>query len=315
MPRKLVAERDAVLAAVRGDCLEAEEFEELCVLYVALTRARYATYAVVADRNAPTSPAAILRERLAGDGTGDPMTLGGEAIPVLCEYGDRGWFETKRPQAPAAVRPCPAWPAGFAAKESGRPRLIRFEPSKQDVFARNAGRLFDRESTEVVDFGSAIHELFEPIEWIEDADVDAVVEAWEPGSRYDAAVTRDAIEQFRNCVTSETVRECLSKPAGPVDLWREKRFDIVQDGKLVTGVFDRVTVLRDGKGRPVAATILDYKSSRVDAPAQIDRRAEDYTPQMTTYRDALSRILGLDPRKITLLLLFTRQQALRQVGG
>ncbi|GAH40600.1 unnamed protein product, partial [marine sediment metagenome] len=45
----------------------------------------------------------------------------------------------------------------------------------------------------------------------------------------------------------------------------------------------------------------------------IARKVEDYTPQMTTYREALSSILGIPEDKIVLQLLFTRRGVIREV--
>ena len=97
-------------------------------------------------------------------------------------------------------------------------------------------------------------------------------------------------------------------------LWREKRFDLVHDNNYITGIFDRVTILRDDAGQPVGATVLDYKSSQVDTDAGIEHKVGEYRQQMVVYRDALAQILGLPPDRIVLQLLFTRQQVVRVIN-
>ena len=167
---------------------------------------------------------------------------------------------------------------------------------------RRASRLFEAESSDIMAFGSAIHELLEQVEWIEEADIEKIIAEWEPMSTYDPDVTREVITQFRACMETKEIRGVLSRPAGCVDCpWREKRFEIVLNSQLVSGAFDRVTIVRDADGQPISAAIMDYKSSVVDTDETIARKVEDYTPQMTAYREALSAILNLPEDKIALL--------------
>ena len=51
----------------------------------------------------------------------------------------------------------------------------------------------------------------------------------------------------------------------------------------------------------------------MEEKAEIDKKAKEYTPQMETYREALAKILGLEPSAITCCLIFTRQQKIRTV--
>jgi len=159
-------------------------------------------------------------------------------------------------------------------------------------------------------FGSAIHELFEKVEWAEATDVEGIVGAWVPRSVHGDAVTRDVADQFRACMSSDVVRQRLTRPQGDVTLWREKRFEVLLGGELVAGAFDRVTIVRWPDGGIASACIVDFKSSR---SADIDRRAGDYRPQMETYRDALAEILGIERKRVSCVLLFTRQQQVREL--
>ena len=181
------------------------------------------------------------------------------------------------------------------------------EPSTQEPVVRPAAALFARENRDVLDFGSAIHHLFEQIIWIEDVDVEKILQDWREVAAVSPDVERDVSLQFRRAVKSPEVRHALSRPKGQVDLWREKRFEIVlEKGEWVSGAFDRVAILRDGEGRVAGATIFDYKSNRVETDSQIRKTAEGYRPQLSLYGRALSRILAIPRSAITLSLLFTR---------
>jgi ATP-dependent exoDNAse (exonuclease V) beta subunit len=82
-------------------------------------------------------------------------------------------------------------------------------------------------------------------------------------------------------------------------------FEIVLDDDWVTGAFDRVVLLREPGGEITGATILDYKSNRVEDNKEMRKQADKYRPQLELYRDVLARMLAIDPSSITLQLLFT----------
>ena len=95
-------------------------------------------------------------------------------------------------------------------------------------------------------------------------------------------------------------------------LWREKGFELVTpDGLWMTGVFDRVLIHEGGSGQAESAVIIDYKSSMVESESQLARKSDVYRPQLDSYRQALSRILGLPEEHIECKILFTRVGAVR----
>ena len=59
-------------------------------------------------------------------------------------------------------------------------------------------------------------------------------------------------------------------------------------------------------GKPLRATILDFKTDRVENEMESTRTAERYRPQIETYRTALAQLLGLPASSINAILLFTR---------
>jgi ATP-dependent helicase/nuclease subunit A len=308
-----VAENEPVLTRELARADADACFESLCVLYVALTRARQGLYAITSypgPKSEALTPAAILKQRLLADTSptdGPRLTLGGETCLRLYAQGDWAWYRAiRRPPPRRAAAPPAAIPADFAARASTRRRLAAVEPSAREALVRKAAWLFDAESRRVLDFGTAIHALFEQVAWIETADAEAIVRDWLKTSADPEAVRRDAGEQFRRALGAAEVRGALGRPAGAAELWREKRFEIVfEDGAWVSGTFDRVTILRDGRGRAERAVILDYKSDRIEA-SQAAAAAEKYREQLDLYAQALARILKLDASAISRELLFTR---------
>ncbi len=173
--------------------------------------------------------------------------------------------------------------------------------------------MFATENREILDFGNAIHAMFEAVEWIENASAEEIISQWLNESTYNKDVNRDSCQQFREAMPQPDVQKALARPTGNVELWREKSFEVVMDNKWVTGQFDRVTITRDNRGKAVSATILDYKSNRIAQPTQFKDAANHYRPQLELYAQALSHILKISEHAITKQLLFTRAGKLLEV--
>jgi len=313
MPRRMIAEQDGVLAAKVRECDEQACFEELCVLYVAMTRAKQGLYMICGSQGKGASscpPSAFLKSRLLGDpraGGGVPVNTGGVEAILLHEHGDSDWIDSAAAEAPPAVPPLRDLDASFVKRPSQRRKLVHIEPSSREETVTRLSWVFDAESRAVLDFGSAIHALFERVEWIEDADAETIVEQWlaESGAIADD-VRHDACTQFRQALANGDVRSELARPAPDAELWREKSFEVILDGALVSGAFDRVTIVRNAKGRLAHATVLDYKSNRIAGESEFAEAVQRYAPQLDLYRRALARILDAPLPRIRARILFTR---------
>ena len=320
MPRRVVAGRDEVLSAQVQAHAEQQSLDDMCVLYVALTRARRALY-MITSYPGPTSktlsPAAFVKAQL----TGDPRPVGGPGIGIadsaatlLYEKGAREWYRGVRLRA-ARRRAAGAEAGKKFEQKPRRRRLVQVEPSGQEEFVQRADRLFVAETSEVRSFGTAIHELFEQVAWIEEADAEQIIGAWRPSSGCSEDVKRDVAAQFRRALQAAAVREALAQPEGEAELWREKRFEIVlENEEWLSGAFDRVVIERDATGKVTRAAVIDYKSDRVVVGPAMDRAVETYRPQLRLYGRALSRILRLPESRIALRILFTRTGEVKKVG-
>ena len=164
--------------------------------------------------------------------------------------------------------------------------------------------MFEYASYEGMEFGKAIHELFEKVSWIDNMDFESLIQEWHRTSPVAKEIKQKATEQFQQAVASAEVKHILSRPEGNIELWREKHFDIVLDDQWITGTFDRVTILRDSNGKALEATILDFKSNKIADDTEMANAVERYRSQLLLYGKALSRIVQLDSSKIKLKLLF-----------
>jgi len=183
------------------------------------------------------------------------LTISGKTCARLYSpgSGDESWYESF-PEAAAPEKTAgqaARGPGDIAKRESRRKILRHSEPSRQESYERKASAFFNPETRDVLDFGSAIHELFEKIEWLDaGVDAEAIIKAWLPSRPCDQTVKNDVLKQFRTCLESAGVREALARPAGNVELWREKSFEIIMDGQWISDVFDRVVVTRGDDGAP-----------------------------------------------------------------
>jgi len=309
MPRRIVAESDPVLRA-ETEAADADAcFDELCVLYVAMTRARRGLYLITSDPGPHArafTPAVLLKTRLADEtgARGDPPTPEVKA-EVLYQSGAPDWYRRvpRAARPPAAPPPAPGLPA---PEPTTGARLIYVQPSAQEQTVRRAAWLFAAESRDVLDFGRAVHELFEQVEWAETTDAEAVIGKWLETAAAGEEVKRDACRQFRDALAAGEVARALARPDGEVELWREKPFEIVLGNRFVTGTFDRVTIVRRPGDEIAAVDVLDYKSDRIGRAREFQQAVEAYRPQLALYGEALSRILHVEPARITRRLLFTR---------
>ena len=312
MPRAVIAESDPVLAEQVQKADETACFDALSVLYVALTRARQGLYMITAfpGKSAKTvTPAAFLKSQLAGNPKptcGSGIEIGGQEFTCLYETGERDWYV----KAPSKDRPAkrgePLELSGeFGRYPSLRRRLFSVSPSTIEGREIRADSLFTHVTHDSMELGQAIHELFEKVSWIDEVDVEDVIEEWRETSYVPEEIKRRAAEQFRKAIGCEEVRQVLSRPKGVVSLWREKHFEIVLEDQWITGVFDRVTIALESDGKPLRATILDFKSNEITDDTELANTAEYYRPQLLLYGKALSRLLGLDPSQFKLQLLFT----------
>jgi ATP-dependent helicase/nuclease subunit A len=313
MPRRVVAGSDDVLKEQVEAADETASFDALCLLYVAMTRARQGLYMITSFQGKTAqmlTPAAFLKRQLRGDPkptAGDPFRIGEEEAVCLYESGNRGWHagEAERVK-PLAVPAEAGLPPDFSRQPSVRPRLVRVQPSKRPETAQRAGLLFAPDAQDARDLGTAVHQLFQRVPWIEEADVEGLIAGWSAPSSMSEDLKQKAVGVFRRAVAAPEIRGVLTRPAGNVELWRERRFEIVIGRRWVSGAFDRVVVLRDHKGKAQGATVLDFKSDEIADDAALAELARQYKPQMEAYRSALSRMLRMVQSKVALKLAFVR---------
>lgn len=309
LPRGELTEAVSGLKEAVDSARAEANFSQLCVLYVAMTRAAKALYLIIPERMSSREACREtdwLRHRFPGTPPTEQTACG---LPIVRAIGDPRWFETYPPMVSPSVPSGPPRPTF-----RWLPILRRREPSKEhDANAViRASWLFDRESGDIRAFGSAIHRLFQRIHWIEETDIEALVQVWRRESPESEQILTDAEAQFRYCLNQPEVRHLLSKPPAPVraEVWREVPFEVRVElngePQIIGGRFDRLVLEGEPSGKPQGVTIVDFKSNLVDTEQKMLEVAAGYVGQMRDYALAASCLFDVPLERITSLLLFTR---------
>jgi len=288
LPSKEICEADDQLGSALSEARSDRCYENFCRLYVALTRASHGLYVVSTERK-PTGRSSnyirLLNETLA-EGDSKPLVGAPVSAGIVFERGDFGWTEARRAEAakPTVER---------ELVQAGRVhvRLARRRASDHGAIVLSGTQLFEAGGSDAISFGLAVHKVFEQVEWADDT----------TPARLESFRERipEAVAEVERCLADETLVKRLVQPEGDVQLWRESAFDVVTDNEMISGVFDRVHLFAD------RAEIIDFKSDRVGDQASMKKAVERYTPQMTTYRQALAKLTGIAEQKISIGLIFT----------
>jgi ATP-dependent exoDNAse (exonuclease V) beta subunit len=279
--------------------------ESLCVLYVAMTRARQGLYMLINppasnERSTPQTLAAVVREALANGAT--------EPDSTPFQHGDVSWLSEPRVEKAA---PLPPRPPLTPIRLAPAGKHVRFgatvaPPSAHEAPASAQLRLPD---TDAQDRGTAIHALLEQVEWIEDWTADQSVQRdllrlVLPNR--DDAWCAERIAELETILQHDAVREALARAdrdAARLSLYREHPFARLVETRLQRGTIDRLEVELDASGAPARARVIDFKTDRVEA-ADATQAAEGYRHQLEVYRAAASDLLSLEAKSIELIVLF-----------
>jgi ATP-dependent exoDNAse (exonuclease V) beta subunit len=321
--------------------------ESLCVLYVALTRARHALHMIVApsapnERTIRASYAGLLRAALTDLSRIEPACL-------LYDTGDPRWYEhagkgesrEREPIVPTAAAPVHVQLAPLAAPRQRGWERARPSGLEGGSVAR-LQPLFRSGRSGALVRGQLIHAFFEQIVWINDGtpSEDKLREVADE-LLSDTTVSRNERDQWRRqflaMLQRDSIREILSRQryrrmtplgfppqcdvelAGQVPVAgaeNERSFAIRDGGQLLTGFIDRL-VLLSSDGRVIGAEILDYKTDAVDPQDEDDvaAKVDHYRPQLQAYRRAVSKLTYLPMERILASLIFVESGLVRSVDS
>ncbi|MDA1005833.1 MAG: PD-(D/E)XK nuclease family protein, partial [Verrucomicrobia bacterium] len=318
IPRRIIADADPVLRRYRQEQEAEAGYEELCKFYVALTRARQANYLIARPlgKNSRVRNFIKLLDETLVLGSPPTISLGERTVLSLYESSkptaDANWYlQAARKGADKSVGPGEeaATPAD-SAELAPRLRPPRRLPSAHSAGTTMGAGLFSRESNRARTHGTIVHALFEQIEWLDDFDFKTDPARWEVLRARAPHLFDEARREVKKSLAHTEVVSALSRPKTSrkesIECWRERPFELLQDGEWISGCFDRVVIVSGPGPLPLRATILDFKTDQVANEAEAAVRAEHYRPQLRNYRACLAQLLGLARDRITAVALFTK---------
>jgi len=286
----------------------------LCVLYVAMTRARYRLDMVLEHykdgkkAKALRRPGAILRGALL-TGEEDP---GEDGVLWSHEASVKEWFEAGDPVEVEEPEEPPTFQLAPTAQLRRLPR--RAPSSMGEVTAMEATELL-RSHPKSARHGTLVHALMEDLVWLE-ADERSEDDLRRALSLHDAedADAEDALAAFSATLEKPEIQSLLAREAQVVpegadlEVSNERPFSLVLmdeggDEYFANGSIDRL-VLSVKDGAPIAAEVIDFKTDRVTTPEEVEARSKHHVAQMNAYRRAVSAMYGLEPEAVTLKLAF-----------
>ena len=226
LPARQVCETDPVLRAAYEKALAEDTYENLCVQYVAATRARRAVYLLSDKLKAGTTAKnfnRLLHESLS-HGSGDFLA------------GNADWHreDTRIPTARETLEITPLTGTPHIEARPDSPSL-QTAPARKDAARLLAGN-------KALSTGTEVHQALALITWLDQA-----VPAFDP-------LSPEAEKLVRDFLKSETATHLYTRPTQPHTLWREQAFDVFVEGRWISGTFDRVVIYPDRAG------IFDYKT-------------------------------------------------------
>ncbi|BCX49288.1 ATP-dependent DNA helicase UvrD [Haloferula helveola] len=247
---------------------EEQCYEAMCVLYVALTRAKRGLYVLL-----PAPP----KSRKEADDFASPANwmmraVGGDAAGVVWQSGDGDWWRTVKSRDSDGEKPeMPALVGGIPMRERSTPSGEKAETS--GASGSSGGRRF----------GSEVHRVFEEVGWLDESTASL------PDS--------DAGRLVGELLEVPEIRAKFERAGRTIERFVEQPVECLLDGKWMSGIIDRLHVL-DGRRK---LEVIDFKTDAVESPEELRER---YQGQMEAYRKALAMIYP--DAEIECLLLSTK---------
>lgn len=305
IPNKLVAKLDETLARFRAIQEEKRVYEELCLLYVAMTRARQELFMVIPAETSKNTiyPATVLQRILA------PEHKKGEKCYMVARKGEWPSANTldrqQEPEAPAVVPFSPIiQPRGDTQR-----RLIATTPSEEELVGTAptaVSCLFDPQIQSALDRGALVHACFEKIEWYLPGLENRISPEWvSADAAYPPELVDAVIQEVAASLRDPTIQNLLKKPSENAEVWREQAFEMADGNRWITGRIDRVVVEKGSFGKIRSAFIVDFKTDRISSSEALEDRVDIYRPQLLLYKKAVSRLTELPIERVRAYLIFT----------
>lgn len=265
--------------------------ESLSVLYVAVTRAKYALYLALPESSGKSedSYAGLISDAVAR--TGCPART-----------GNPDWYCTV-PKATQEIAPSCTVPRRLALTAQFNSLRTEYKTASELALkTRSVASLLSIHTRGRIALGLQTHSLLEQIDWIH-ADLQSELSN---SGQWDESFLNDTFKLLLQPAIKPLFLSATYAQTGITDIfvYREKTFAFLEKNNLFSGAIDRLVVCCDSTGAVVTCDIIDYKTDAVADEEACIARAAVYEPQMGVYKRAVELMYGVEPSKITAKLLF-----------
>ena len=255
---------------------ESQKYETLCLLYVALTRAKRGLYVFL-----PEEPA-TRRGKPAGERHATPANLVRQSTGLELIGSDPDWS--------ASVHSSKKIEGGGILKlPEGKPRRSRTSPSSEKGAAAKGGGTGRR-------LGVEVHRLFEKIGWLSPGEV--------PAQSFSAAgkIVEDSLK-------AEAIHKVFENDGA--ELYREQAFELIYQNKWMSGVVDRLHLYREA-GEISRIEVIDFKTDVVKSSSDLVVR---YLEQMMSYQAAVAQVFEVGVSMVECRIVSTSLAEVIDVNG
>ena len=255
------------------------------LMYVALTRARYANYLLLPESKKPAEKEAdwILNALVQNGHSPGP--------DASIEFGQALWYLSRTARQVPAIQEAVLRPLGDIRQN--RARISPSALAAQRIETTPAEQQFSAD-TSSTDFGTRVHACWEEITWLEES-----LPTWmEQPASDEQKVVAAALQQ-------PEVAALFTRQPG-LEVYNEQSIEAITDkNEWLSGTIDRLVLSVDSQGNAIAAHIIDFKTNQLDSSQEDSYIAlkKEYTAQMTAYRKHVAKALNLAPADVTVSLL------------
>lgn len=296
--------------------------EALCLLYVAMTRAKHSLHIVIPCKQGTRSHHKKL-DGLLLQVLGEEQNQPPNTVVWKAKSSNGKWIEDlsvgsgsepAKPIMPFELKP----PTQIDDLIGG---VVTVSPSglegggTVDVCDRFSGGV-----TIALDWGTVVHKWLEDVEWLAAIPtVDSLLESAprEEAGRLGCERLKQAAESCAAAFASTEIKTLLTKPEGNVTVYREQDFAMrisagtkfagvtMKEPSDIRGSIDRLVVHTNEEGSLICAEVIDWKTDVFDQE-DLEEKISHYAPQLATYRVAAAMLLGLEVESVQAKLVFTK---------
>ena len=273
------------------------------VLYVAVTRAKYANYILLNSYTArgrkpqADSFSDIISHAVSMCEPPAAEVPAEDDAPMGVEWGDRRWVDRAERKKTQPVEQLPALAPPVRRRRKVSPSKVEAEHEEQEPELSAAGdaAYVPQDDAVVVDaaaFGTAVHALFEQVEWL-GPEPDWMLH---PHSMVEQVVAE--------ALRTPEIRALYTRQEGQ-QAYNEQDIDAVRGGDWISGTIDRLVLsLRDSQ--VVAASIIDFKTDlrRGSSPEEQDAHLRaTHCEQMKAYHSLIREAFDLPAEAVSVTLI------------